>query len=62
MVKTPTGYFSPSCGGGGGVENRPVARGVCKKVLFLATKWAKNGVILVGLGLGPWEGKFKKFV
>ena len=54
MVKTPTDYFSPSCGGGGGgggVENRPVARGSAK-VPFLATKWAKNGVILVGLGLG----------
>ena len=52
MVKTPTGYFSPSCGGGGGVENRPVARGSAKRS-FLATKWAKNGVIVVGLGLGP---------
>ena len=53
MVKTPTGYFSPSYGGGrGGVENRPVARGSAKSS-FLATKWAKNGVILVALGLGP---------
>ena len=42
------------------MENRPVARGL-QKGPFLATKWTKNGVILVGLGLGPYEGKFKKF-
>ena len=54
MVKTPTGYFSPFVVEVVGVENRPVAmQGVCKKGPFLATKWAKNGVILVGLDLGP---------
>ena len=31
------------------MENRPVARGSAKKVLF----WPQNCVILVGLGLGP---------
>ena len=40
-------------GGGGGVEIRPVAVEDLQKALYLATKWAQNGVILVGLGLGP---------
>ena len=43
-------------GGGGGagrVEIRPVAVRGLQKALVLATKWAQNGVILVGLGLGP---------
>ena len=62
MVKTPTGYFSPSCGGGGGRSGKQArSQGGLQKVPFLATKWTKNGVILVGLGLGPLEGKFTKF-
>ena len=52
MVKTPTDYFSPSCGGGGGSGKQARSQGGLQKVTFLATKWAKNGVILVGLGLG----------
>ena len=61
MVKTPTGYFSPSCGGGGGSGKQVRSQGGLQKFPFLVTKWAKNGVILVGLGLGPLEGKFTKF-
>ena len=54
MVKTPTGYFSPSCGGGGGGSGKQARiQGGLQKGPFLATKWVKNGVILVGLGLGP---------
>ena len=35
MVKTPTGYFSPSVVEvGGGVENRPVARGSANSSFF----------------------------
>ena len=37
--------------GGSGKQAR--SQGGLQKVPFLATKWAKNGVILVGLGLGP---------
>ena len=34
----------------GGVESRPIdGGGVCKKGPFMATKWAQNDVILVGL-------------
>ena len=47
----------------GDVEIRPVAVGVYK-MPFLATKWAKNGVIFVGLGyraLGG-RGRFKNFL
>ena len=36
---------------GGGKQAR--SQGGLQKVPFLATKWTKNGVILVGLGLGP---------
>ena len=47
-----------------GVESRPIAGGGGAKTflfcfvfylffLILHTKWAQNGVILVGLGLGP---------
>ena len=57
MVKTPTGYFFPFCGGGGGggggSGKQARILGGLQKGPFLATKWAKNGVILVGLGLGP---------
>ena len=53
MVKTLTCYFSPSCGGGGGGGKQASSHGGLQKVPFLVTKWAKNGVILVGLGLGP---------
>ena len=56
MVKTPTGYFPPSCGGGGGVKNRPVARGSAKSSFF-GHKMGQNCVILVGLGLGPYFRK-----
>ena len=52
MVKTLTGYFSPFVVKVG-VENRPVARGSAKKVLFWLQNGPKNGVILLGLGLGP---------
>ena len=46
MVKTPTDYFSPSCGGGGGgVENRPVVRGGLQKIPFWATKWASRPTV-----------------
>ena len=38
-------------GGGSGKQAR--SQGGLQKGPFLATKWAKNGVILVGLGLGP---------
>ena len=38
-------------GGGGGVESRPVDVGGLQKGPFIATKWAQNDVILVGLGL-----------
>ena len=45
MVKTPTGYFSPSCGGGGGGSGKQArSQGglqASAKVPFLATKWAK---------------------
>ena len=41
-------------GGGGRGVLRPVAREGLKNLgSFLATKWAKNVVILVGLGLEP---------
>ena len=54
MVKTPAGYFSPFVVEVVGVPGKQAcSQGVCKKGPFLATKWAKNGVILVGLGLGP---------
>ena len=52
MVKTPTGYFSPFVVEVVGGGKQACSQGVCKKGPFLATKWAKNGVILVGLGLG----------
>ena len=39
--------------GGGGSGKQARSQGCLQKVPFLATKWAKNGVILVGLGLGP---------
>ena len=53
MVKTPTGYFPLHVvvvGGGSGKQARSQVG--LQKVPFLATKRAKNGVILVGLGLG----------
>ena len=54
MVKNTHRLFSPSCGGGGGGSGEQArSQGGLQKVPFLATKWAKNGVILVGLGLGP---------
>ena len=42
-------------GGGEGVESRPVdVGGSLQKGPFMATKWAQNGVILVGLGLSVY--------
>ena len=52
MVKTPTGYF-PLVVEVGESGKQARSQGGLQKVPFLATKWAKNGVILVGLGLGP---------
>ena len=40
-------------GGGGGSGKQARSQGGLQKGPFLATKWAKNCVILVGLGLGP---------
>ena len=58
MVKTPVGYvyIFGSCwwwwGLGGKQARRRGGGGVCKKGLFMVTKWAQNhGVILVGLDL-----------
>ena len=45
-----------------GSGNSPIARGVLQKGPQQATKWAQNGVILVGLGLGSQEGWFNKFL
>ena len=39
MVKTPTGYFSPSCGGGGGSGKQARSQGGLQKVPFVATNW-----------------------
>ena len=61
--KTPTGYFSPSCGGGGGrVENRPVARGVCKKFLFWPQNWPKMVLFQQGQAQGPRKVSSKSFL
>ena len=46
--------FLVAGGGGGGGSGKQACRwgeGVCKKGPFMATKWAQNGVILVGLDL-----------
>ena len=43
-----------------GVESRPIAGEGGLQKGFFHTKWAQNGMILVGLGLGPLGGMFKK--
>ena len=40
-------------GGGGGRSGKQTCSWGSAKRPFLVTKWAQNGVILVGLGLGP---------
>ena len=47
MVKTPTDYFSPSCGGGGGSgkQARSQGGGCLQKVPFLTTKWASRPTV-----------------
>ena len=57
MVKTPTGYFPLHVVVGGGSGKQARSQGGLQKVPFMAKKWAKNGVILVGLGLGPYFRK-----
>ena len=56
MVKTSKAIFSLHVVevGGGGSGKQACSQGGLQKGPFLATKWAKNGVIFrVGLGLGP---------